>query len=78
MATMTTVWIDDAGIFHKTEADAKRSDFRIKAEKALQLSGVQRISLQPLETVNHQTLEPLKTYIDTLVAESIERTNKYG
>lgn len=78
MAKQKIVWVDENGAEHSHEAAADRANVRIKAEQALMHLGVFPTGLGRLDGVNHQTLEPLKAYIDLLVRESMERTEKYG
>jgi hypothetical protein len=78
MAKQKIVYVDDNGAEHSTENDADRANVRIAAEKSLQHTGIFPHGLGPLDGVNHQTLLPLQAYIDLLVRESMERTEKYG
>lgn len=78
MAKHKIVWIDDDGGEHTDEEAADRANVRIKAEKVLFPSGFPCSELKRLDGMNHQTLEPLKEYIDLLMRESMERTKKYG
>lgn len=78
MAKQKTVWIDDNGTEHESDAAAERANVRIKAERVLAGLEMLPCGLKKLEGVNHQTLQPLQAYIDLLVRESMERTEKYG
>ena len=79
MAKRKIVWIDDVGAEHLTEAEADRANVRLRTETVLSaLGALPAKGLGPLEGVNHQTLSPLQAYIDLLVRESMERTEKYG
>ena len=77
MAKKKIVWVDDACVEHATEADADRANMRIAAEAVFKNCWA-ACSLKPIEGVNHQTLAPLQAYVDLLVRESMERTEKYG
>lgn len=80
MAKYKTVWLDDNGGEHESDEAAERANLRFRAEMTLRSLdpdfGI--VDLSHLEGVNHQTLEPLKIYIDTLMRESMERTKKHG
>jgi len=79
MAKHKIVYIDDHGLTYDREQDADRANLRYKADEVCTTCRVfDRCDLSGLDGVNHQTLAPLQAYIDLLVRESMERTEKFG
>jgi hypothetical protein len=84
MAKKKTVWEDDKGRPHETEAAAIRADERYRAEKILRMhcqliAGPEGgIDLTGLEKLNRESLQPLYDYLGRLLIESDERRNKHG
>lgn len=78
--TQKTVWLDSKHVQHDSEADAICAERRYAAEHVIDacFDDYEKFDFGALERLNHQTLQPLLDYMQFLVDQSKERTEKFG